>query len=82
LTVIGAGDLGNLVWDVTKGQKGLLGHKLEPGFESDAIKIQCDPIWADSRLVDEFGYQTALARATKLGGMSIPYGGAGTPGVE
>jgi hypothetical protein len=53
LTVIGEGDLGNLVWDVTKGQKGLLGFEMEAGFESEAIKIECDPIWADSALVTQ-----------------------------
>jgi hypothetical protein len=81
LTVIGAGNLGNLVWDVTKGQKGLLDHDMEAGFESEAIKIECEPIWADSALVTEFGYQEGVRQA-RAQGYFLDYGGAGTEGVE
>jgi hypothetical protein len=75
LTVFGEGDLGNLIWDVTRGQKGLLGYNMEEGFESEAIKIECDPIWAASGIINEFGYQEGLLQA-KAQGRFFKYGGA------
>ena len=73
LTVTGQGDLGNLVWDVTNGQEGLRGPKLEEGFKSDALKIECDFAWVKSEAVKQYGYQATMLEAEK-GFNYLPYG--------
>jgi len=70
--VVGEGDLGNLVWDVTNGQEGLLDQDLEEGFKSDAMKIECDPIWVDTRLLKDYDYKSAVAQADAKG-TGLPY---------
>jgi hypothetical protein len=65
--VTGEGDVGNLVWDVTNGQRGLLGYELEDGFETGAIKIECDEYYVDPAEVEEMGYEYALEQARGTG---------------
>ena len=45
MTVVGEGDLGNVIWDVSRAEEGLLGYNLELGFKSDAIQFECDDYW-------------------------------------
>jgi hypothetical protein len=65
--VTGEVDVGNLVWDVTNGQRGLLGYELEDGFETGAIKIECDEYYVDPAEVEEMGYESALEQARGTG---------------
>ena len=73
----GEGDLGNLIWDVTNGQKGLRDPKLEPGFKSDSIKIECDRFWVNTAIAEKSDYLSALAEAEAKGRGSygVAYGG-------
>jgi hypothetical protein len=60
LTVTGKGDIGNVVWDVTNGQRGLRDYRLAEGFQTEAIKIECDQYYVDPALVEEKGYKYAV----------------------
>jgi len=59
---------------VLSGQRGLLGYDLEEGFETDAIKIDCDQYYVDPAMVMEKGYEYALEQSQGLYHEQAKYG--------